>query len=111
MIKGTCAGLGLQALASDAGVGCCVDIAVDASAGKSLSERQGHGKARHIETQYLWIQTALHSKRVRKVIKIHTTKNRADLCTKHLPRAQSAELLSRMCLEFRSGKSKLAKAA
>ena len=109
LVKGACAGIGLKALAADIGVDLEVDIAVDASAGKSLAERQGHGKARHIETQLLWVQSALSSRKIRRVIKINTTKNRSDLCTKHLPRPQALELLKKMNFEFRVGKSKMAK--
>jgi hypothetical protein len=111
LVKGCCAGLGLKALAADIGVKVDVDIAVDASAGKSLAERQGHGKARHIETQYLWVQDALASKKVRRVSKIRTTDNRADLLTKYLPRPQTQLLLERMSVTFPAGRSHIAKRA
>ena len=48
-----------------------------------MVHRQGLGKTRHIEVQYLWVQQAV-SERKLGVVKVGTDANPADLITKHL---------------------------
>eukprot|EP00972_Heterocapsa_arctica_P055587 8199258-Heterocapsa_arctica.AAC.1 len=56
---------------------------MDASAALGLINRQGLGKARHVETQWLWIQQATREGRVT-MNKIPGAENPADLLTKPL---------------------------
>eukprot|EP00972_Heterocapsa_arctica_P034668 5105155-Heterocapsa_arctica.AAC.1 len=56
---------------------------MDASAALGLINRQGLGKARHVETQWLWIQQATREGRVT-MNKIPGKENPADLSTKPL---------------------------
>ena len=58
---------------------------MDASAALGLIDRQGLGKARHIETQWLWIQQPTREGRVL-MNKIPGKENPADLFTKPLNR-------------------------
>ena len=48
-----------------------------------MVHRQGLGKTRHIQIEYLWVQRAV-SKGKLGVVKVGTNANPADLMTKHL---------------------------
>ena len=48
-----------------------------------MAFRMGLGRARHMETRFLWIQAAVRDKKF-VVEKIHTEVNTADLGTKHV---------------------------
>ncbi len=50
-VHGTAEGLGMQSLLKDLNISATVSIGMDASAALGLINRQGLGKARHIETQ------------------------------------------------------------
>ena len=65
-------------------------VCTDASAAIGMVHRQGLGKTRHIEVQYLWIQQAVAAGKLG-VVKVGTDDNPADLMTKHL----RAEIASR----------------
>jgi hypothetical protein len=67
----------------DLGMSASVHVGMDASAALGLINRQGLGKARHIETQWLWIQQATREGRVL-MNKIPGKENPADLFTKPL---------------------------
>ena len=56
LIKGGSVGLGLQSLLQDFGLSVRVVVEGDSNAAKGTVNRQGLGKARHIQTRYLWIQ-------------------------------------------------------
>ena len=55
-MKGGSVGLGLQSLLQDFGVEVEVLVESDATAAKGTVNRVGLGKARHIQTCYLWLQ-------------------------------------------------------
>ena len=55
-MKGGSVGLGLQSLLQDFGVEVEVLVEPDATAAKGTVNRVGLGKARHIQTRYLWLQ-------------------------------------------------------
>ena len=75
--------LGIKSLARDLGMSLEVALGIDASATLSLLNREGLGKAKHIEVQHLWMQDAVRRK-VLKVFKVGTDVNPADLFTKGL---------------------------
>ena len=79
----TAEALGMQSLMKDLGISASVSVGMDASAALGLINRQGLGKARHIETQWLWIQQATREGRVI-MNKIPGKENPADLFTKPL---------------------------
>ena len=57
-VHGTAEAMGMQSLMKDLGMSSTVNVGMDASAALGLINRQGLGKARHIETQWLCIQQA-----------------------------------------------------
>eukprot|EP00972_Heterocapsa_arctica_P039432 5807743-Heterocapsa_arctica.AAC.1 len=57
-VHGTAEGLGMQSSLKDLSRNATVSVGMDASAALGLINRQGLGKARHMETQWLWIQQA-----------------------------------------------------
>jgi len=107
-VKGFSVVLGCQAMFADFGLRVNTSVGTDSSAAKSLIERNGLGKAKHICTSFLWVQEALESKRIGSLFKVKGENNRADLFTKALTRGRIDELLDRMSLSFPVGQSKLA---
>ena len=106
-VKGTSVGLGQQSLAKDLGEVKDLEVCIDSSAAKAMSLRRGLGKARHIETQWLWVQYVHHAKRAR-MTKIDGALNTADLPTKHVDAATMWRCLREAGWEAKEGKSKLA---
>ena len=74
-------------------------VGTDSSAGLSLTTRFGLGRAKHINTQYLWAQDVAARGEVR-MIKLSTDSNTADLFTKHLSEARVIDLLGRFGMRF-----------
>ena len=56
LVKGGPVGLGLQSLCADLGLDLEVAIEGDSNAAKGAVDRVGLGKARRIQTRYLWLQ-------------------------------------------------------
>ena len=108
LVKGFSWSLGCQSMCLDFGVKLGLRIGTDSSAAKSLVERKGLGKAKHINTSFLWIQEALFLKRVDELMKVKGEENRADLFTKPLIKTKSDPFLERLGVVFPLGKSKLA---
>ena len=83
LVKGAAQTKGLISLMAD--FGHCLEATVhsDASAAISIVHRQGLGKMRHMEVQYLWVQSEVAEGRLRDY-KVPTTDNPADLLTKAL---------------------------
>ena len=65
-------------------------VLTDASAALGIVHREGLGKTRHVEVQYLWIQQEVARKNL-KVAKVNTHNNLADMLTKNV----AAECLNR----------------
>ena len=97
-------GLGLTAMARDFGLKMRANLLVDASAAIGIAERKGLGKVRHLDTQALWIQDAVRSKRVT-LEKVAGTLNPADLMTKHLDQKTLDGHLQRMQIKISEGRS------
>ena len=76
-----------------------VSVASDSSAGLSMQGRIGLGKAKHIQVQYLWAQEVSGSGQVR-LTKVKGELNRADLFTKHPPRATLERHLTHLGYSF-----------
>ncbi len=76
-----------------------IELHMDAPAALALINREGLGKARHIETQWLWIQYAA---RIKKVIlrKHHGEKNPAGLMTKGLSKDKIDTCMGNMGYTF-----------
>ena len=83
--------LGLQSLLTDLGVQMDIRVFTDAAAGKSIATRRGRGKVCHISVNELWIQEKV-SNGVINIVKMKNKLNTADLPTKHLPKAEIAQI-------------------
>ena len=83
MIKGAAQTKGLISMLQDYGLKFDGRVCSDASAAIGLVHRQGLGKTRHIQVQYLWMQAEVAEKRLQ-VKKVVTDYNPADLLTKAL---------------------------
>ena len=94
LVKGGLVGLGLQALFEDFQVPISVVVESDATAAKGTVNRIGLGKARHIQTRYLWLQERVAMDHL-KVTHVPGKRNRADMLTKSAPSVQMEETLRR----------------
>ena len=94
--------IGVKNLANDLGFDrhgpLELDIEADSSAAIGVANRRGSGKIRHLEAGCLWIQAALHSKRIERLIKIPGKVNSSDLMTKGVSREDLVAHLKRMHL-------------
>ena len=84
--------LGLQSLFEDFQVPISVVVKSDATAAKGTVNRIGLGRARHIQTRYLWLQERVAMDHL-KVIHVPGKRNRADMLTKSVPATQTGETL------------------
>ncbi len=75
---------GIMSMFMDFGLEADGLVMTDANAAMGIVHRQGLGKMRHLDVQYLWIQQEVSEGRLR-VGKVRTTENVADLLTKNLP--------------------------
>ena len=82
-------------------------VRTDASAAIGIVHRQGLGKTRHIEVQYLWIQSEIQNDKL-KVTKVGTNENPADLLTKCLKAETVEKHLKHMHLEVTNVRAKSA---
>ena len=98
-VSGIARAIGLRQLLADWVVDVRIVVGTDSSAGLSLTTRFGLGRAKHINTQYLWAQDVVARGEVR-VIKVPTEENTADLFTKHLSESRIIDLLRRMGMRF-----------
>ena len=64
IVKGSSVAMGLQSVLADLGVNVKIRVFTDATTGRSLCQRKGLGKVRHIATSELWIQEVVKSGRV-----------------------------------------------
>ena len=83
LVKGAAQSKGLMSLMLDFGRELTATVCSDASAAVSMVHRSGLGKVRHIEVQYLWVQSEVAEGRLA-VRKVGTNYNPADLLTKPL---------------------------
>ena len=78
IVKGACAGLGVQSMAADWGIKLNVRICSDSSAAIGISNRLGLGPTRHLAVRHLWVQDKVKSKETQ-FEKQDGKKNVADL--------------------------------
>ena len=103
-VKGGSEGLFLQNLCSDLGISVGVRVHTDSSACKGMCNRDGLGKVRHLDLQYLWLQQAVRSGRI-SLLKVSGAWNPADLMTKYLGFHDIESKLSRLGMRFEEGRS------
>ena len=103
-IKGSSVGLGAVAMMADLGCPVKLELRMDSTAGKAISERRGLGRTRHIATRYLWVQQRVAAGDF-SVVKWPGPDNPADLGTKVLPWPAIAAHLARLNCCIASGRA------
>lgn len=98
--------LGAMSMAMDLGEVRKGVLVFDATAAKAMLSRKGHGRAKHIDRSYLWLQQRVHNGDLQ-LEKVGTKKNGADLGTKHLERNQLEILCEEMNLTHAEGRHQL----
>ena len=86
------------------------NIFSDATAACGICRRKGLGKIRHLDCTDLWIQEAVHSKRIF-LCKVAGKENPTDVLTKYVDRPTMQAALERMSMKVLSGRPKCAPAA
>eukprot|EP00435_Cladocopium_sp_Y103_P064420 s364_g26.t1 len=81
-------------------------LTFDATAAKAMLSRKGHGRAKHIDRSFLWLQQRVHNGDLQ-LQKIGTKKNGADMGTKHLDRGTIEALCTELNLFAVTGQHKL----
>jgi len=82
-VKASSETLGLMSTIRDMNKNFNSALFSDASAALGVVQRQGLGKLRHIDCNYLFVQN-LNAEKVIRFVKVAGTENPADLCTKGL---------------------------
>ena len=70
-----------------------MSLRVDASAAIAMLTRDGLGPAKHVDTQFLWVQEAIREGRFR-ISKVSTHHNPADMLTKQLSERKVVEYIT-----------------
>ncbi len=83
ILKGASQTKGLMSMLLDYSYELTGTVKTDASAAIGMAHRQGLGRTRHIDVQYLWIQSEVADNTL-KIDKVRTDDNVADLLTKSL---------------------------
>ena len=79
VVKGGQAGLSLRSMYQDLGIPMKIEIQIDSSTAKSLTDRLGAGqRSKHIDTRYFWIQVQVQDGDL-SIKKVPTAKNCADV--------------------------------
>ena len=94
-------------MGEDFGLSLKPRMMVDASAAIGIAQRKGLYKIRHLDTQQLWIQDALHERRV-SLEKVAGVDNPADMMTKALESPQLMKLMAKVNLVILDGRAEVA---
>ena len=104
VVRGATEGLGMLALMADLGRKSRLALHLDATAAKSIVERKGLSKVRHVDVNVLWLQETC----ARKLIPLHKVPgedNCSDMMTKHLVSNKLDKNLATMRIEITKGRS------
>ena len=107
IVRASCETLGFIALAMDLGSEMKSRLHMDSTAAQGIIDRQGLSKVRHLDVHLLWLQEQMARDAV-PLVKVPGPDNNADLMTKYLQEAVLLRHVTRMCLEFRAGRSEKA---
>ena len=107
LVKGAAQTLGMISVAKDLGIDINAMIKSDASAALGIVAREGLGKLRHINVQYLWIQSRVAEGSIN-VMKVPGLQNPADLFTKHLAASDVEKFCQDLCLSRHSDRASVA---
>ena len=102
LIKCGSVGFGLISVLSDMSFAMELVLKTDSAAAKGTASRRGLGKARHIQTCFLWLQERVMAREL-VIQKVRSDDNLADLLTEHLEVAKHTELSRRLGLITLSG--------
>ena len=106
LVSGASNLLGEVSNALDWGIKTENEVNMDASAGISMGSRRGLGKAKHVDTQYHWVQERV-AQRNFKIKKVGTNDMLADVLTKPVPEATMNKALLGMNFPFLEGQHQL----
>ena len=90
----------MQSLLADWGLHFDAQVASDSSAARGHVQRRGLGKARHIQTRYLWIQERVGEGHV-KIVAVPGKVNDSDILTKAVSGADIRRALMRLGFDVR----------
>ena len=107
LISAAAEALGEASLLKDWGIKVGVQIYMDATAGISLGSRRGLGRAKHIDTLFLWVQEYVTKGKI-KIGKKHTSEMLADFLTKSVPENVIIKALNEMGYKYEEGQHELA---
>ena len=107
IVKASTEALGAITLLEDIGIEVEARIHVDATAAKSILERQGVGGVRHIEMDTMWLQEQRARARL-PLIKCPGTDNPADMMTKYLSAPEIWKYVKRLSMTSREGRAQAA---
>ena len=107
MTKGAAQTLGVMALAQDFGRKLSAKVHSDASAALGIVARQGLGKMRHLDVQYLWLQDKVRDGSLT-VMKVPGQQNPADMLTKHVPAADVHRHMETLSMKVRNDRADIA---
>ena len=104
VLRGAAQTKGLMSMLMDFGLQLDGMIRTDASAALGMAHRQGLGKTRHIEVQYLWIQEEIQRETLA-MKKVGTDENMADLLTKSLKPETMLRHMEALGIEVEAGRA------
>ena len=109
VVKGSTLGIGIKSLLGDMGMdkdGIQLKVYTDSSAAKSIANRKGTGRVRHIEVCQLWIQQEVANNRL-ELVKVKGQNNIADILTKHVDNGTLTKHVEHMKSERRTDRHPL----
>jgi len=104
IVKAASQGIGIRSLCADFDRKVSLEILTDASAARSIANRMGLGKVRHIDTHFLWVQQRVHRGDFI-VSKVWGKENPADLLTKFLDNKTMINCMEMFGLMYMTGRS------
>ena len=104
VVRGATEGLGMLTLVKDLGGDMRMQVHLDAAAVKSIIERRGLSKIRHIDVNVLWLQQTCARKEI-PLKKVAGEENCSDLMTKHLVSAKIDKNLLKMKMIVMGGRA------
>ena len=103
-MKAAVEALGIGTLLGELGQNVQMRVHIDSTAAKSICEREGLDKVRHVEVAVLWIQEQ-EARRQLPLYKVLGTENPADLMTKNLSRMDLEKYLNMINANFLDGRA------
>ena len=107
LTKGAAQTLGLMSLAQDLGIAAGGKLHTDANAALGIIQREGLGKLRHVNVQYLWIQDRIRGGELQ-ACKVPGQNNPADMMTKHVPAVDILKHTEDLCITLHTSRAEIA---